>query len=245
MKKYILALLSISLMTVAGCGATTPAPSGTPTAPVEDTTSEKTFSAPGVPVTFRYQPYLQVVSNSTTPGSATLFFRKRAKAPELLDQFLFSTKTHDAWKLEADQAAKIKNRPICESEAQFGCEKWDEDFALYQKAINQNNFDGYYALAGTKTIINKIPYIVLVTYNVDTKQYQTTYLAYVNNTRITFVDPAAGALEYGQPFHMTAKNRTDVETLAKNIAIRKNLDSQVNARVGLLYDIVSTVQFTK
>lgn len=232
---------------VSGCGVTAPTTpgSGTSTLPTEDPNAEKTFSAPGVPVSFRYQGYLQVVSNSTTPGAATLFFRKRVKAPELLDQFLFSTKTHDAVKAEVEQASKIQNRPICESEAQFGCEKWDEDFALYQKAINQNNFDGYYALAGSKAIINKIPYIVLVTYNVDTKQYQITYLAYVNDTRITFVDPAAGALEYGQPFYMNAKNRTDVETLAKNIALRKNLDAQVNARVGLLYDIVSTVEVKK
>ncbi len=231
-------------MVVAGCGKSTPEQVNA-NQPPEDPNAEKTFSATGVPLSFRYQGYLQAASSSTTPGAATIFFRKRAGASELLDQVLFSTKTRAAWEEEAKQAALIKNRPICESEAQFGCEKWEEDFALYQKAIKENNFDGYYVLAGARTTINKIPYIVLVTYNVDTKQYQTTYLAYVNDTRITFVDPSAGALEYGQPFYMTAKNRSDVEMTAKNIANRKNLDPQVNARAALLYDIVSTVEFKK
>lgn len=240
MKRFIFGGFLASVIFITGCGQKAATPVLVSPQPTEQYPSDKKFTSQNLPVTFSYQRYLNAETVSNVPGSVFVIFRKDPSSPGLIDQVLFSAKTHDAWKKEMEQAALAKDRPVCESEAQFGCEKWDEDFALYQKAIKDHNYDGYYALAASTVTVNSIPFLILVTYNVDTQQYQTTYIAYTNNVRLTFVDPASGALEYGVPFHMTAKNRTLVEDTAKNIAIRRNLDRDVNTRAELLYDIVSS-----
>ncbi len=243
MKHFVrLSLGALLLLAVAGCGSsktpvTSNEPSGNSSAPTT-VDEEKKLIPFGSPVTLTHPSYLVSETISSRPGSALLLFKKAPNKQGILDTFLFSTKTYDSWKEEMKQA--VSSTTVCESEAQFGCERWDEDFALYQKALKTKTFDGYYALAGRIETINGIQYVILVTYNVDTKQYQVTYLGYSKNTRLTFVDPAAGALEYGQPFYMTAKNRSLVEDTAVNLAKREKLDEKTASRASALYAVVAS-----
>ena len=127
-----------------------------------------------------------------------------------------------------------------------GCEKWDEDVALYNRVVSTKNFGDYYALGFDTVTLAGIKFIVVVTFNPEREQYQTTYLAYANDTRITFVDPATGGLEYGVPFQMNAKNREAVESTGMRLAKREKIDDvKTRARADELYQIVSTVHLAK
>lgn len=196
-------------------------------------------------VSFTYPRYLKVDKVNSAPGAVTATLKKKG-ADGLMDNIYFSVKTRDAWLNEMVKAKVEKPNQVCENEEQFGCEKWDENVALYQKAIKDNKFDGYYAMGANKVTINNIPFVTIVTYNIDTKQYQTKYLAYVNNTRITFVDPATGGLEYGFPFQMDAKNRETVELTAQRLAKREKIDDvKTRARADELFQLVSTIEVKK
>jgi hypothetical protein len=197
------------------------------------------FSDPHIPVTFHYIGYLQKQVLQSATGTVRAQFNKRPGSNGIIDTFTFSAKTKQEFLTEKKDPTKV-----CDSEDMPGCEKWDADYALYRKAIAQNNYDGYYALGTNKTVISGIPFVVIVTYNLDTKQYQTRYIGYLgDNLRITFTDPGTGGLEYGVPFQMTAKNRDMVEQLGRNIAKRQKIDDvKTRARADAFFQIVSTVK---
>lgn len=200
--------------------------------------TDATSTDPNTAVSFVLKSYLLKSSSTSTPGSVSEVFRRKPGSSGLVDTMIFSTKTHDAWLAEKKQPGQI-----CTSEDLPGCEKWDQDLALYNTALTKNNFDGYYALGASKTTVGGISFVVIVTYNLDTKQYQTKYIAYVNSTRISFTDPATGGLEYGIPFEMNAKNRELVESTAQKLATRQKVnDEKTRARADELYQMVATVK---
>ena len=204
---------------------------------------DQVFQDPNTKVSFIYKSYLQKETIISEPGNVMLGFKKRDGTTGLIDTLYFSTKTHDAWLAEKSKADPSK---VCESEVQLGCEKWDASVALYNKVITTNDFKDYYAFGVDKVNIGGIKFVVVVTYNLDRQQYQTTYLAYVNNTRITFVDPATGGLEYGIPFQMNAKNRELVELTGLRLAKRQKIDDiKTRIRADELFQIVSTIQVAK
>lgn len=201
------------------------------------------FSNANTKVSFQYKSYLQPDASSIQPGSVTLSFKQKPNASGLIDTLYFSTKTRDAWLAEKQ---KLDPKKPCESYALPGCERWDDDVALYDKVISTNNFGDYYALGFDTVTLGGIKFVIVVTYNPDRQQYQTTYLAYADNTRITFVDPATGGLEYGVPFQMNAKNRELVESTGMHLAKREKIDDvKTRARADELFQIVSTVQLAK
>lgn len=194
-------------------------------------------------VGFIYKSYLDKADTNSAPGAVSVTFKKRDGSSGLIDTLYFSTKTRDAWLAEKQ---KLDPKQVCENYNKPGCEKWDADVALYNKVISTNNFEDYYALGVGRVTIGGIRFVVVVTFNPDREQYQTTYLAYVNNTRITFVDPATGGLEYGVPFEMNAKNRELVELTGRRLATRQKIDDvKTRARADELYQIVSTVTLAK
>lgn len=202
------------------------------------------FQDSNTAVSFTYPSYLDKADVNSKPGAVSVTLNKRPGESGSLDTVTFSTKTHDAW--QAEKPVNASSTAVCDSEDQLGCEKWDADNALYRVALTTNKFDGYYALGASRTTINGVPFVVIVTYNIDTKMYETKYLTYINNTRITFVDPASGALEYGAPFQLNAKNRELVELTAKNLATRLQISDVKNrARSDELYAIVASLQFHK
>jgi|GEM_PF-4925067 hypothetical protein len=260
MKKYIAVAGVVSILILGvGCssnvsntsntqsGGTSTAGDQPVTNPVFNDTKDVVFSDINTDVAFHYLSYLKPTDVVILPGAVSFKLVKRpGSTAGLLDNILFSTKGRDAWAAEL-MAVKPKSPGIiCDDEMQYGCEKWDEKYQLYIKALKTNDFSGYYAMGAGKMVINGITYIVTVTYNMENQQYQTTYTAYVDNTRITFVDPASGGIEYGIPFSMDAKNREMVETIAKNLASRKRVDDvKMRARADELFYMVSTVVMTK
>lgn len=206
---------------------------------------DQVFSDPNTQVTFTVPTSLKVEKATSEPGNVSVILKKNSQ-DGLLDNVRFSTKTREAWLNEMVKARVEKPNQVCQNNEAFGCEKWDEEVSAYQRAVRDNNFGGYYALGTNKVTINGVPFVVAVTYNLDTQQYQTKYVAYVNNTRITFIDPATGGLEYGFPFQMDAKNREMVETLGQRIAKREKIDDvKTRARADSLYQLVSTVKINK
>ncbi len=204
---------------------------------------DEAFQDPNTKVSFIYKSYLQKETVTSEPGNVMLVFKKKEGTSGLIDTLYFSTKTHDAWLAEKSKADPTK---VCDSEVQAGCEKWDASVALYNKVVSTNNFQDYYAFGVDTVNVGGIKFVAVVTYNVDRQQYQTTYLAYVNNTRITFVDPATGGLEYGVPFQMNAKNREMVELTGLRLAKRQKVDDvKTRARADELFQIVSTVTVAK
>lgn len=259
MKKYIAVAGVVSILVLgAGCSkgvsnnSNQPAGSNTTDGqvtsnPVFDDTKDIVFSDPNTKVTFHHLSYLQPTDVKSVPGAVSFTLAKRpGSTAGLIGDVLFSTKTRDASMAELD-AVRIKSSGlICDSEAQLGCDKWDQNYALYKKAIQTNDYTGYYAMGASKVVINGITYVVAVTYNMNNQQYQTTYTTFTNNTRITFVDPATGGIEYGVPFNMNAKNRTMVETIAKNLANRSKIDDvQMRARTDEFFNLVSSVKIAK
>ncbi|MEK7625301.1 MAG: hypothetical protein AAB467_03055 [Patescibacteria group bacterium] len=201
------------------------------------------FENSNTKVSFQYKSYLQSDVSSVKPGAVTMSFTRRSGSLGLIDTLYFSTKTREAWLAEK---AKLDPRQVCENYAMPGCEKWDEDVALYNRVVSTKNFGDYYALGFDTVTLAGIKFIVVVTFNPEREQYQTTYLAYANDTRITFVDPATGGLEYGVPFQMNAKNREAVESTGMRLAKREKIDDvKTRARADELYQIVSTVHLAK
>lgn len=196
-----------------------------------------TFVDLNTPITFTVKSYLQQNVVSSTPGAVRVSFDRKPGSTGLIETVTFSTKTREALLSEKKPAG------VCQNEIDPGCEKWDENVAAYNRAIQSGNFNGYYALGADKTTVNDIPFVVAVTYNPDNQLFQTKYTAYVNETRITFIDPASGGLEYGVPFQMDAKNRELVEKTAQDIASRKNISDPKNrARADELYQMVETIK---
>lgn len=201
------------------------------------------FENPNTKVRFQYKSYLQPDSSSVASGTVMVSFKQKAGSTGLIDSLYFSTKTREAWLAEKQ---KLGSKQVCDDYSKPGCEKWDADVALYRKVISTNDFGDYYALGFDTVTVAGIKFIVVVTYNPDRQQYQTTYLAYVNNTRITFVDPATGGLEYGVPFQMNAKNRELVESTGMRLAKRQKIDDiKTRARADELFQIVSTVRLAQ
>lgn len=245
-KKFLLTVAVLLLGVTLGAGCSKGGSQNQKNTKVEvpADTSDRTFSDPNTKVTFSYGYYLNKDQSSSEPGNVSVTFKKNPNVPDgLIDTLYFSTKTKDAW---AAEKAKADPKKVCESNTQPGCEKWDDDYALYQKAITTGNYDGYYGFGGNKVTVNGITFVTIVSYNLDRKQYQTMYTGYSNNTRITFVDPATGGLEYGQPFSMDAKNRELVEKTGAALAKRQKVDDEkTRARADQLYQIVSTVKLGK
>lgn len=209
----------------------------------QDENLDRVYEDSNTAVSFTYPFYMEKESEQKTDGSVYVKFKKRANKEGEIDNLIFSTKTKKAWEAERDKAKSENPNQVCESEDQFGCEKWNENFASYQRAISNNIFTNYYALGTSKKIINGIPFVVVVTYNIDTQQYQTKYIAYTNDTRITFIDPSTGGLEYGIPFQMNAKNRELVELTGQRLANREKVDDiKTRARADALFQVVSTVK---
>lgn len=207
---------------------------------------DQVFQDPNSAISFTLYNYLQKDKASSEPGAVLASFKKKNGKTGPIDNLIFSTKTREAWQKEVQDAKSKNPNMVCENYEQYGCEKWDDDYTMYQRAINNNRFEGYYALGTSKKVINSIPFVVVVTYNIEKQQYQTKYVAFVNNTRVTFTDPATGGLEYGVPFQMTAKNRELVELTAQRLAKRENLDDvQTRARADALYQLISTIQVKK
>lgn len=242
-KKFLAVGASILFLVILGAGCSQnqgPQTGSQNIVAPENIDKDVVFSDSNSAVSFTLKSYLQKASGSSTPGSVSAVFNRRPGSSGMVETMTFSTKTHDAW------LAEKKPSGLCTSEDLLGCEKWDQDLALYNKALTSNNFVGYYALGASKTVVSGIPFVVIVTYNLDTKQYQTKYIAYVNNTRITFVDPATGGLEYGVPFEMNAKNRELIELTAQKLAKRQKVDDEkTRARADELYQMVATVKIGK
>lgn len=240
------------LLLVTGCGVGPSSKSenekkAEEAAAVKNDGADVVFTDSATKVSFHYTGYLQKNIVRSTPGSVVALFKKRpGSAVGMLDGLAFSTKTAEAQAAEVADAKAKNPKMVCENYDQYGCEKWDQDYALFQKAIKSNDFSGYYALAATKAVINGMTYVVAVTYNTDTQLFQTTYTTFTKNTRITFVDPATGGIEYGIPFSMNAKNREQVEAIAKSIAERKQIaDVKTRARTDELNSLVATAQLAE
>lgn len=251
MQKHILAVGGLAaVLLFAGCGQS---PTSTGNDNTDTTVSsgvndakDTVFSDTNTKVTFHYTGYLLKGTVASAPGSVAVTFTKRPGSSGLIDSLHFSTKTKAASQAEAADAKAKNPKLMCDSVEQYGCEKWDEAYATYQKAVKSGDYAGYYAQGASKVVVNGVTYVVTVTYNIDEQQFETTYTGYSNDTRITFVDPTSGGIEYGIPFSMNAKNRDQVEQLAKDIANRQKIaDVKTRARADELYTIVSSVQLAK
>ncbi|MFA6105432.1 MAG: hypothetical protein WC725_02415 [Patescibacteria group bacterium] len=205
--------------------------------------ADQIFEDPSTRVSFHYQGYLQKTDVKMASGSVSVVFKRRAGSTRTIDTLYFSAKTKDAYLLEKKNAPKDL---VCDNYTKPGCDKWEEDLILYNRAMSQNNFDGYYAFGGNRMTLNGITYVVVVDYNLERQQYQTKYIAFINNTRIMFVDPATGGLEYGIPFQMNAKNRELIEKTGLNLAKRQKIDDMKTVvRADALFQIVATTKLMK
>ena len=194
-------------------------------------------------VSFHYMGYLKKTEVKMTTGSVSIVFKRRDGSTRPIDTLYFSAKTKDAYLAEKQNAPK---NLVCENYSQPGCDKWEEDLRLYNRVMSQNNYDEYYAFGGNRVTINGITYVVVVDYNLERQQYQTRYIGFINNTRITFTDPATGGLEYGVPFQMNARNREVIEKTGQKIAKRQKIDDlQTYTRSEALYQIVSTLKLIR
>lgn len=205
--------------------------------------SDQIFEDKGTGLSFHFMGYLQKTDMKAASGSVSFVLKRREGSTRPIDTLYFSMKTRAAYL--AEKAAAPKNIS-CDSYDKPGCDKWEDDLVLYNRAMSQNNFDGYFALGSNRVTMNGITYAVVVDYNLDRQQYQTRYIAFINDTRIVFRDPATGGLEYGVPFQMNARNRELIEKTAQKIAKRQKIDDQKTYdRANALYQLVATLKIAK
>jgi hypothetical protein len=205
--------------------------------------ADQIFEEQTTRVSFHYQGYLQKTEVKIATGSVSIVFKRRTGSTRTIDTLYFSAKTKEAYLQEKITAPKDL---VCENYRQVGCDKWEEDLVLYNRAMSQNNYDGYYGFGGNRVTLNGITYVVIVDYNLEREQYQTRYIGFINNTRIMFTDPATGGLEYGVPFQMNAKNRELIEKTAQKLAKRQKIDDMKTVvRAEALYQIVSTLKLMR
>lgn len=211
--------------------------------PEELDDADQVFEDLSTRVSFHYMGYLQKSEVRVTTGSVYIVFKRREGSTRPIDTLIFSAKTKDAYLAENLNAPK---GTVCEDYTLPGCDKWEDDLKLYNHAMSQNAYDGYYGFGGSRVTLNGITYVSVVDYNAERQQYRTRYIAFINNTRITFTDPATGGLEYGVPFQMNARNREMIEKTGQKLAKREKIDdTQTYTRSQAFFQIVSTLKLIR